>query len=135
MQLKYDGDRRLNLDRLTIQHGRAIAPLAHGVERGLHQERMAAQHHERSDSSVAADDGLEAHGAVSARFQRQRRVAGLDPPWTLLNAGSPGCEAAALDAVRNEKIEERSLAKLDTGLTAVFPALARAPACPPRDWQ
>ena len=39
LQAEHDRDRCLDFHRLSIQHGRAITPLPHRVESGLHEER------------------------------------------------------------------------------------------------
>src|SRR5260370_11133463 len=64
----------VHFDRLAIEQGRLIAPLTHGIQRGLLQQRMAAHNFELLNRAFLADDGVQTHRAGDAGLARQRRI-------------------------------------------------------------
>src|SRR5712692_1628635 len=67
-----------HLDRLAVQQGRVVAPLAHGLQSRLLQQRMAGEHLQLHDRAVLGDYRLQPHGAGNARLLGQRRIHGLN---------------------------------------------------------
>src|SRR6266850_6327107 len=68
----------VHFNRLAIEKSRLIAPLAHGIQRVLLQQRMARLDFELLNRAVLGNDGVQAHRAGNARLARERRINGLD---------------------------------------------------------
>ena len=64
-QSKADFDGCFYFDRLLIEQGWAIDPLADGVECGFGEERMAAKDLELSDATVLCDDAVKLDYALN----------------------------------------------------------------------
>src|SRR2546427_6612199 len=69
---------RVDINRLAVEQSRLIAPLTHGIQRRLLQQRMAAHDFELLNRAILADDGVKTHGAGDAGLARQRRINRLD---------------------------------------------------------
>ena len=52
-----DGDVRFDLHGLAVENGGAITPLAHRIDGGSQEQRIAADHLQGLDRSVGGDDG------------------------------------------------------------------------------
>src|SRR5262245_52070041 len=59
---------RIDFDRLAVESGRLISPLAHRIKRGLDQERMPRHYLELLNRAVLRNDRVQAHGAGDARL-------------------------------------------------------------------
>src|ERR1700731_1664970 len=71
-------NRRVDFHRLAIEQRRLIAPLTHGIQSGLLQQRMAVHDFKLRNGAVLTDDGVQTHGAGDAGLARQRRINRLD---------------------------------------------------------
>src|SRR5713226_1613640 len=63
-----------DFDRLAVQQSRLIAPLLHGIERSLHEQRVAGQHLQLLDRAVFGDHRLQPHSARDAGLPGERRI-------------------------------------------------------------
>src|SRR5713226_993697 len=84
----------VNFHRIAIEQSRLIAPLTHGIQRSLLQQRVAGHDLQLRNRAVLADDGVQTHGAGDAGLARQRRINRLN---TVDNAR---CLDVAADAER-----------------------------------
>src|SRR6266849_3618691 len=64
----------VNLDGITIEKSRLIAPLPDSIQRGLLQQGMAVQNFELLNRAVLTDDRVQTHGARDARLTSERRI-------------------------------------------------------------
>src|SRR5207245_2700097 len=80
----YRGD---DLDRLAIEQGWLIAPLAHGFHRARNEQRVTREHLQLLHRPVLSYDRLEAHHSLNASLPRQCRIDrfGLADQTGLLN--------------------------------------------------
>lgn len=75
---KAHGDGRLHCDRLPIQQCGLVAPLAHGFERRLHEERMPGDNLQFAHAPVLVDDRVQDDVALDSSLPRQRRIGRLE---------------------------------------------------------
>src|SRR2546425_10414369 len=68
----------VDINRVAIEKSRLIAPLAHGIERGLLQQRVSGENFQGLNRAVLADDGVQADRARDACLARERRIDGLN---------------------------------------------------------
>src|SRR5712692_6862650 len=73
-QRKDHVNRGHDFDRLAVQQSRLIAPLLHGIERSLHEQRVAGQHLQLLDRAVFGDHRLQPHSACDAGLPGERRI-------------------------------------------------------------
>src|SRR6266850_6438378 len=68
----------VHFNRLAIEKSRLIAPLAHGIQRVLLQQRVARLDFELLNRAILGNDGVQAHRTGNAGLARERRINGLD---------------------------------------------------------
>src|SRR5713226_7432208 len=68
----------VHFNRLAIEKSRLIAPLAHGIQRVLLQQRVARLDFELLNRAILGNDGVQAHRTGYAGLARERRINGLD---------------------------------------------------------
>ena len=73
-----DGDVGIYLDGLAVEIGRAIAPLADGIERGWVEQWVAREDFERLDRAVGGDDGVEFDVGLVTKNDAESRKCRLD---------------------------------------------------------
>ena len=90
----FDGDVGVDFNGLAVEDGGAVAPLSDGVERGLVEERIAANDLQGLNGAVGGDDGAEFDVAAAAHLFWQSGVDGLDAPdehgWSKLGREAHG---------------------------------------------
>lgn len=78
LQAVNDCDECVDLDRLTVEDGRVVAPLAYGVEGGLQKEGVAADNLQGLNRAVSGDERAQFHTPFAVNLYRERRINGLD---------------------------------------------------------
>lgn len=73
-----DRDVSVDFNGLTVEYGWAIAPLTYGIDRGLQEERVPADHLQGLDRAVGCDDRVQFHLAFAMNLPREWRIDGLD---------------------------------------------------------
>src|SRR5882724_9442976 len=73
----------VHFNRLAIEKSRLIAPLAHGIQRVLLQQRVARLDFELLNRAILGNDGVQAHRTGNAGLARERRIYRLN---TIQNA-------------------------------------------------
>src|SRR5580704_6011798 len=71
---KRDCNRCVDFDRVAVQHRGLVAPLFHGIQCGLHQERVTGDHFELRYLAVLVDDRMQDDAALNARLPSQGRI-------------------------------------------------------------
>src|SRR6266478_6033245 len=71
-------DGGVDINRIAVEKRRLIAPLTHGLQRGLLQQRMTGHHFQRLNRAVLANDGVQTDRAGNAGLARKRRIDGLN---------------------------------------------------------
>src|SRR5580700_1415377 len=71
---KRDCNRRVNFHRVAVQLRRFVAPLFHGIQSCLHQERVTGDHFELGNLAVLVNDRVKNHVTLNARLPRQRWI-------------------------------------------------------------
>jgi len=74
-----DSDVGLDLDGLTVEDRRTVAPLPDGVECRVNQERVARNYLEGLNRAIGSDDSGELHATFATELPSQPRVNALDP--------------------------------------------------------
>src|SRR5882724_11792289 len=76
-------NRRVHFNRFAVEKRRLIAPLTHGIQRVLLQQRVARLDFELLNRAILGNDGVQAHSTGYARLARERRIYRLN---TIQNA-------------------------------------------------
>ena len=69
---KRDGNRRIDFDWIAVEQRGLVAPLLHGVQSRLHQQRVPGNHFELGDLAVLVDNRMQDDVSLNARLPRQR---------------------------------------------------------------
>jgi hypothetical protein len=73
-----DGDLSVDLNGLSIEDCWLIAPFAHGGQRGLDEERVAADDFKRFNVALLRNNGVQFDTAFAAGLDGERWIDGLD---------------------------------------------------------
>src|SRR6267142_3409503 len=71
-------NRRVHFNRFAVEKRRLIAPLTHGIQRVLLQQRVARLDFELLNRAILGNDGVQAHRTGNAGLARERRIHRLD---------------------------------------------------------